>query len=272
MPAPSMYLAVNARISVTPHFLRTTSVFGRLRELETLDAPRSRVFGTITEPTMVHGRPAWMIKLDLLPDRPFALLPGCLRYEGPRERQVAPEETTAEENQQEEITEDPDLLEDAVAVPGELGPEIDDAEAEIETIDATWIQSNVDVDARQSRPLEAFHGHTLFHLPSKEHASPAQYFLRFLPEDHIQDVVLPAINHHAASCMNNFEEITYDEYLIWIALFVIMTTANLQDRSSYWHEGDSPFVLNINFSSYMSMKRFNFITEMHVYIRPDAQL
>lgn len=268
-----MYLTINARISVTPHFLRTTSVFGRLRELEALDAPRARVFGTIIEPTTVHGRPAWMVRLDLLPDHPFAMLSGCLRYEGPRERQAAPDVPTNEvSHQQEDITEDPDLLEDAVLVPGELGPEIDDAEAEIETIDATWIQSNIDVDTRQSRPLEAFHGHTMFHLHSKEHASPAQYFLRFLPEDHIQEVVLPSINHHAASCMDNFERITYDEYLVWIALFVIMTTANLQDRASYWHEGDSPFVLSVNFSSYMSMKRFNLITEMHVFIKPDAQL
>ena len=272
MPVPSIYLNVDARVSVKPHFLRTTPVFGRLRDLAPLDAPGIRVFGTIVEATMRNGRSASMVKLDLLPDVPFPLLPGSLRYEGPRERRLAAAEETNQQPQPEvEAEEDEDFLEDAVAVPGEFGPG-DDESAETETIDASWEQLNVEVDARMSRPHEAFQGRKTLHLPAKENASPAQYFLRFLPETHIQDVVLPAINQHAATVLINFEPITYEEYLVWIALFVIMTTVRMEDRAAYWHQGNCPFTLSMNFSTYMSMKRFNLISEMHVFVGPDAQL
>jgi hypothetical protein len=114
---------------------------------------------------MHNGRPAWMVKLDLLPDVPFPLLPGSLRYEGPRERRlVAAEGTVVEADQQarpeDEEREDEDFLEDAVAVPGEFGP--GDENPETETIDATWEQSSVEVDQRMSRPNEAFQAKQVF--------------------------------------------------------------------------------------------------------------
>jgi hypothetical protein len=84
--------------------------------------------------------------------------------------------------------------------------------------------------------------------------------------------VLPAINQHAAVVLTNFEPIRYEEYLMWIALFVVMTTVRMEDRTAYWHQGNSPFLLQTDFSNFMSMQRFDLITEMHVFVKPDAQL
>ena len=100
-----------------------------------------------------------------------------------------------------------------------------DLEDEEENIDLLWREGRVEVDTRMSRPHEAFQDSTSLHLPSKEYASPAKYFLRFLPETHIREVVIPTINEHALTVIPTFNRVTYDEYLVWIALFVMMTIA-----------------------------------------------
>ena len=123
-----------------------------------------------------------------------------------------------------------------------------------------------------SRPNEAFQGRTTLHLPANENASPDQYFLRFLPESHIEDVVLPVVNQHAVVVLTNFEPITYEEYLVWVALFVIMTTVRMENGAAYWHQGNGPFVVSADFSTDMSMQRVNLITDMHVFVMPNTQL
>lgn len=111
-----------------------------------------------------------------------------------------------------------------------------------EVIDTTvsWVEEQVTVDPRASAPSACFQGRCMLHLPGKEFASAAQYFLRFLPTAYISEVVIPAINEHAQSVDRSFVPVTYDEYLYWIALFVMMTVIRVDDLEAYFHLGDSP--------------------------------
>lgn len=265
MPRASAHLAVNARVSVSPHFLRSSPVFETLRTLVALDAPGIRLHGVITEATTLNNRPAWTVKLDQLPDQPFPLLATSLRFEGqrPATRRTAPERTAAPALAQQES---PDYMDDAVALPGEMVP----LEDEEEELDLCWQEGEFTVDRRVASPSEAFSGRVALHLPAKKYASPAMYFLRFLPEVHIQQVVLPAINEHASTVIPNFLAITYADYLLWIALLVIMTVVRVDDHRAYWNRSDLPNLMTINFTEYMSMERFDLITKMHIFCRPDA--
>lgn len=82
----------------------------------------------------------------------------------------------------------PDLLQDGV----------DEAEEESEEeIDFHWDDGDSTVDTLHSMPEQAFYGFASL-LLSMEGVS-FRVFLRFLPVDPIQTVVIPAINHHAAT-------------------------------------------------------------------------
>lgn len=238
-----------------------------------LVAPGMALDGVIVGETTLNGRDAWLVKLNVLPDQPFAIVDTSLPYRGsrqPRAEAAPPRSPVLPSTPVQEESEDPDFLEDAVAEPGEPGPM--EEEVEEGTIDRTWREGRVEVDCRAAQPSAAFRGSTVLHLSAKEYASPAQYFLRFLPETHIQDVVLNAINEHAASVISNFVPVTYAEYLVWIALFVIMTTVRIDDHAAYWHRGNYPFYMSINFSDYMTMESFNIRTKMHVFVEPSAQM
>ncbi|KAL1931894.1 hypothetical protein VTP01DRAFT_8950 [Rhizomucor pusillus] len=74
MPPALPLLAVNARVSVAPRYLRTTPVYELLRSLVVLDAPRIRLHSVILQETVLDGKPAWTVKLDQLLDLPVDLL------------------------------------------------------------------------------------------------------------------------------------------------------------------------------------------------------
>ncbi|KAL1928019.1 hypothetical protein VTP01DRAFT_3424 [Rhizomucor pusillus] len=190
MPLASPYLAINARVSVAPRFLRSAGVYETLRTIVTMDISRP----------ISRSRPA-------------------------------PETTVAAAANQEE---DPDYMEDA----------LDRAE--------------------ENEELEELNS------AAKEYASKTRYFLRFIPEVHIQEIILPATNQHASTIIPNFKAISYPECLLWIALWIIMTVIRLDNHAAYWQRGAMAGILAINFSKYMSMERFDTITKMHIFCRPDA--
>jgi len=181
MPRASANLAVNARVSVKRHYLRSTTVYQALRSIVALDAPEIRLRGTITEAPTVNGRNAWMVKLEDLPDSPVALFSTSLKYEGPRMSRAV--SVSAAAAVQAAAEEDVDNLDDAIAE----SEESDQGEND-EEINLAWREGRVDIDTRVSRPLEAFAGSVSLHLSAKEYATPAQYFLRFLPERYIREV------------------------------------------------------------------------------------
>ncbi|KAL1934603.1 hypothetical protein VTP01DRAFT_6785 [Rhizomucor pusillus] len=239
-PPASPLLAVNARVSVAPRYSRTTPVCEPLRRLVALEAPRIRLHGVILQETILDGRPAWTVKLDRLPDQPFNLLGACLRFEGrrtPGRRAPAGNVSVAAESGEE----DPDHMDDALPLLGEPLPDQE------EEMDLCWQEGEITIDVRIVKPNEAFQGRAQLHISAKEYASPAMYFLRFIPEIHIQEVVIPAFNEHAVSVMANFEPVTYSEYLVWISLFILMMTVRVDNYKTYWHEGPLASLLRIDF-------------------------
>ncbi|KAL1928320.1 hypothetical protein VTP01DRAFT_3236 [Rhizomucor pusillus] len=265
MPRTSAHLAIGARVSVKPHFLNSTPIIQALRTVVVLDGPGIKLMGNIVAESSLYGRATWSVKLYQLPDQLLSLLGSSLRFEGgrPAARSAPRSATSRQESVQDETI---DLMEDALFVPGEFGP----GDNEEEEMDHCWREGEVTVDVRSASPAEAYRGHCILHLAANEFASATEYFLRFIPETHIQEVVLPAINEHAASIRAPSKPITYAEYLICIALFVIMTAVRVEDHDIYWHRDEFPNLLAINFGNYMPIERFKFITKMHVFCRPDA--
>lgn len=150
--------------------------------------------------------------------------------EQPHPEATAPSSSALHSTIAQGSSEGADFLDDAVAAPGELGPE---EHEEKEELDLTWREGRIDIDCRTSQPFAAFRGNTVLHLSGKEYASPAQYFLRFLSETYIQEMVLNAINDYAASVLAIFMHVAYAEYLVWIALFIVMTTVRIDDHAAY---------------------------------------
>jgi hypothetical protein len=107
---------------------------------------------------------------------------------------------------------------------------------------------------------------------SGEYATPAQFFLHFLPCAHIQSVVIPAINLYAHQLDSAWIDLDWAEYLTWIMLLIIMTIVNCQDKKMYWRKSNSPYHINVDFTKFMTMERFNDISQLHVFVVPDGEL
>ncbi|ORE07660.1 hypothetical protein BCV72DRAFT_241069 [Rhizopus microsporus var. microsporus] len=75
---------------------------------------------------------------------------------------------------------------------------------------------------------------------------------------------------HARS-LGHWEDITFHEYLMWIALLTVMTVVRHGDRKAYWRQGQPFFLMNVDFSQYMSFNRFSDIMKMHVFEIPSNQ-
>lgn len=155
----------------------------------------------------------------------------------------------------------PDYMEDAVGISRGM----DRLENEEEEVGLCWQEGEVTIDKRVANPAEAFQGRAQLHISAKEYTSPAMYFLRFIPEIHIQEVVIPAFNELAVSVMANFEPVTYSEYLVWISLFILMMTVRVDNYKTYWHEGPLASLLRIDFRQYMTRQRFDLIMQMHIF-------
>jgi hypothetical protein len=212
-----------------------------------------------------------MVRLDALLDSPVAFLATSLKYEGPRvtrPRQVSvlPLPVSRASDEQVASMEDVDNLEDALDDLEESEGSEDEDE-----VDLNWKEGQVEVDVRATDPDHAFKGKASLRLPSREYANPAKYFLRFLPETHIREVVITAINEHASEVLPTFQHVTYEEYLIWIALFLLVIIRT-DCHEAHWIQGNLAHLLAINFADYMSLDRFNTLTKMHIFARPDAQL
>jgi hypothetical protein len=100
--------------------------------------------------------------------------------------------------------------------------------------------------------------------------SPFDYLLYFLPVDHFRTIV-DNINTYARSVINSWTNVTYPEYMIWIALLTAITVIKHYDRKAYWYLGSSHFHISINFTNYMPMQRFNNIMRMHVFEVPSKE-
>ncbi|KAL1928506.1 hypothetical protein VTP01DRAFT_2862 [Rhizomucor pusillus] len=208
-----MSLFAGARISAKPHFLNSTPIAEALRTVVALEGPAIKLMDNIVAGSSLIACAPRSVKLDQLPDQPVSLFGTSLRFKGacPAARSASRSVTSRQATVQDWTS---DLMEDVLLVPAEF-------------------DSGELIKAIMRRRKWTFAGGTR----AKEYASAAQYFLRFIPEAHIQEVVLPTINEHAAS------------------------SNRVEDHDIYWHRGEFPNLLTINFGDYMTIERFKFITK-----------
>lgn len=264
MPPLNIRIAPNARISVAAHFLKSTKVPELVRGRYATNAPGKRYFGVvISESINANGKKMCVLHLDELPGVSVSVLATSLKYEGPRTAPVAVREPVAvsriieeeEESSEEEEQQVEREEEEEVAGPSSSRD--------------CWTMGPVGMDTRLTS-ANGYKHRSKFLLPNCRTASPADYFLFFLPMDFINNVVIPNINAYAMTIVDNWVEITFLEYITWMALLTNMTVLNHIDKRAYWHMGSSHLFPIVNFSEYMSFDRFNLINQWHIFEIPDG--
>jgi hypothetical protein len=126
-----------------------------------------------------------------------------------------------------------------------------------------WTMGSVTVDIRNISPSYTTTTSS-FNLPNKSIASPADYVFFFLPIDHIRDVVIPNTNAKAAPIIANWINVTFSNYMTWMAPLMTMTITVYADKRAYWHKGSSSLP-KVNFSDYIKYDRFFLILKYHVF-------
>ncbi|KAG2192936.1 hypothetical protein INT47_001300 [Mucor saturninus] len=216
----SLNLNVNVRVSVSAHFLRKTRAVELLRGRFDFNAPRLRLNGiTTAKSTDAKNKVLYNVVFDELPDTTFVLYGTSLKHEGPivRQETIVNHSNTATTVSNTNTQKEDGNLEDAE-------PSDEDEEEEgITVCDEVWDTREVYVDARLVSGNDYRSMKSKFNLQNKATASPAEYFLYFLPMDHIREVVVPNINTHAHSVNNRWIILTFLEYLTWVAILMNMT-------------------------------------------------
>lgn len=255
MPSVNTKLDVNVLVTVSKRFIKDVEVKNNLQQKYDWNTPRLSFKGKTVSRSEEDNVVMYGVILDDVPAITLSLKEGCLKYVGPIE--------TGESNSTEEVDQfvgpvvTEDLLEDAVQEAEDEEEEIDLNPVEGWTAGEVYFDNRLTGDSFQ-------HLNSKINLDNAKHAKPLDYFLFFLPLDHFR-YIINNINTYAVSVDSSWTDVSFNEYLMWISLLTIMTVIKHDDRKAYWHQGSSHFLLNINFSTYMSYKRFNDITTMHIF-------
>lgn len=262
MPPANLNLNVNVRVSVSKRFIRHNEAKNVLQGKYDWNTPGLSFVGRTIARSSVNDVFKYDVILDEVPGITLTLSQGCLKYLGPVENALpiieAPQNATG-------VVLNEDLLDDAIE-------EEDEEEDEIDlTPSDGWTAGEVYVDARLNGFADGFaSSKARINLSNAQTASPLDYFLFFLPVFHFHRVI-ENTNIHARKTIGSWADITLNEYLMWIALLTVMTVINHSDRKAYWKQGNSHFTMSIDFSEYMSYKRFNDILRMHVFEVPSRE-
>lgn len=254
MPRMSTMITVDARISITYHHLKNSNVPELLKETHDFAAPGGFLEGkVISLSNDADGKVICEVRLDDLQDHTFFFLGTKLKYKGPARSRRPPVPVSVPVIAQDE--------EESTA--SESDEEV--GEAPNSTNNNGWTMGPITVDTRNISPSYTS-ATSRFNLPNRSTASPADYFFFFLPMDYIRDTVIPNINAHAAFVVTNWTNVTFLEYMTWMALLMTMTVMVYADKKAYWHKGSSPlFYPKINFSDYMDYDRFFLILKYHIF-------
>ncbi|CAO3645524.1 unnamed protein product [Mucor hiemalis] len=186
MPRSNPNIVVGSNVSVVPKFLRDAGFLNDCRfngRVEAIHTVRQQQFARIV--------------FDAVPDKHFNLLLTCLKFEGPRTPRVRVRQVQVSVEQPVDEG-DPDLLEDAIQDPTAHRNGQEDKEEEV-VVDENWEEGDITIDERIANPFSAFRMvDPILDMDGYAYASPAKYFLHFLPCDHLRHVVIPALNYHAS--------------------------------------------------------------------------
>lgn len=277
MPRPHRDLNDNSIVKVNSRFLRRNSSAHLLEGQHNLEAPGVTFQGKTVARSLDDAQTVmYDVVLDILPDHVFTLAATSMQYIG----QVAPldtsgvsvEEATSDIDRgsgSDEDTSDDDLLEDAIQ-DSEGSDEDCDYDDDFDSDPGTWRRREVFVDERVSSTQGYARDRARINLSHPETASPVDFFMRFLPVDHLNDVVIPCINEHAHNVSTNWKDLTFYEYLTWLGLMLHMMVWKNSNTKAYWGLTKIKSFISVDFKMYMSYKRFKEIIAMHVFVLPDA--
>ncbi|CAO0796277.1 unnamed protein product [Mucor circinelloides] len=157
---------------------------------------------------------------------------GCLKYLSPGASASTTEEPDEPSNLP-VISED--LLDDA----------IQSEEEEEEEIDLTpgdgWTSGEVFVDSRLCS--ESYRqSRSKLNMENQRYEPPLSYFLFFLLHEQIHRII-GSTNSHARNVDASWRDISYNEYMMWLALLTVMTVIPHSDPKAYWKQGSSHFTM-----------------------------
>ena len=87
------------------------------------------------------------------------------------------------------------------------------------------------IDSR--RVGRSYSGVPIVHISDIEHASPRQFFERFLPVEYIMSTVIPSTNEHARASERLWKDLTWIEFMRFIGILTIMTYVRCSDICDY---------------------------------------
>ena len=82
------------------------------------------------------------------------------------------------------------------------------------------------------------------------------YFLMYLPNRYINEVVLPRTNAKAKEYNEDYEDFTYSDFIKVLGLFYMMEVVRLPTRRMYWSKEKDGLLPAFEFGKIMSLNRF----------------
>ena len=93
-------------------------------------------------------------------------------------------------------------------------------------------------------------------------ANELGFLLHFIPSKYIRMTLLPATNAYGKLIFKSFEEVTFEELIVFLGLIYSMEIVKLPERRLYWKDLASSFMPNMKFAQYLSLKRFEQIARV----------
>ncbi|CAG8597486.1 5246_t:CDS:2, partial [Scutellospora calospora] len=133
----------------------------------------------------------------------------------------------------------------------------EDYSSDISEVDLTttprWNEQPITIDQRAVN--STYNQPCKINIPSVSLASPYTIFSRYLPMNYIEQNIIHSINLLGRK-NSNWVDVTINEYITWLGLWVLMSVVPVSDRRYYWRtqENTQP-LLPFNFQRWMASLR-----------------
>ncbi|RHZ53471.1 hypothetical protein Glove_441g18 [Diversispora epigaea] len=122
-----------------------------------------------------------------------------------------------------------------------------------------WTDAAIIIDS--CKVFRSYSNVTVVHISDIEHATPRQFFERFLPIEYIMSTVLPSTNTRARASERYWKDLTWMEFMKFIGILTIMTYVRCADICDYWSIEQKTGGVSLGFGQYMSHRRFRDIVK-----------
>ncbi|RHZ60931.1 hypothetical protein Glove_350g96 [Diversispora epigaea] len=192
----------------------------------------------------------WVISLDANPEIEFEVSAGRMKYVSVTNNNL--------NNENNNVPEEPIISEPETSISSDS--EQDEEETHVSNRnEVLWTNADVTIDSR--RVGRSYSGVPIVHISDIEHASPRQFFERFLPVEYIMSTVISSTNEHARASERLWKDLTWMEFMRFIGILTIMTYVQCSDICDYWSTVQDTGGVALEFGQYMSHRRFRDIVK-----------